>query len=171
VTSPVEVLHLTAAQAAAIAQEARRQEPAEACGFLQGTINGSSARVHAVCPAPNRAQRRDRFLIDAADVFAALQAARAAGEEVLGVYHSHPGGPAEPSAIDRRDAWGEWLHLIVALRRGGPTEMRCWRPAGDAGPKTSTVGETGTAVSAAGEAVSTAGDIGFFPVEIRAEGA
>jgi proteasome lid subunit RPN8/RPN11 len=50
---------------------------------------------------------------------------------LLGYYHSHPGGRAEPSVADRAHAWPEVSYLIVALDGFGMLEARSWRLAGD----------------------------------------
>lgn len=119
-------LHLPAELADRIRRHALRVYPAEACGFLLGSADAARAAVTDVRPERNRAATNDRFLIDASDVFQALQAAQRDGVELLGAYHSHPDGGDEPSATDRSEAWGEWLHLIVACeaRKVGP--MGCW---------------------------------------------
>lgn len=121
------MLRLSAGLIARLRAEAQRCYPDEACGFLLGVRERVAAEVRRVVEARNRAERSDRFLIDARDVFAAMQAARAAGEELIGVYHSHPDAAAEPSVVDRDDAWGDWLHLIVSCRGGTAAEMNCWR--------------------------------------------
>jgi proteasome lid subunit RPN8/RPN11 len=75
--------------------------------------------VHDVRPADNvAADRQRRFEVDPATLFAAIRAARDGGPPVLGHYHSHPGGSAEPSATDAAMIrhHGE-LWIIVA----GPT--------------------------------------------------
>jgi proteasome lid subunit RPN8/RPN11 len=131
VPTAIEVLHLPRELAARVHEEARQEYPAEACGFLLGSVAGKLATVRRVRPEANRATRRDRFLIDAEDVFAALQAGRATGDEIVGVYHSHPDAGSAPSATDRREAWGEWLQLIVACERGSVTGTSCWRSDGD----------------------------------------
>lgn len=84
------------------------------------------AAIVDVLPARNRAGRPDRYFIDAPDVWEAMQEAREAGRELLGVYHSHPDGDPEPSATDVDDAWGEWLHLIIGCRDGTAGEARAW---------------------------------------------
>jgi proteasome lid subunit RPN8/RPN11 len=121
------MIRLPQALAARISREARSSYPAEACGFLVGTSTGTEVTVRRVMVAENRAARPDRFLIDARDVFEALQSARGSGAELIGVYHSHPDGSADPSPTDLRDAWGDWLHLIVSCPAGVPGEVKCWR--------------------------------------------
>lgn len=49
-------------------------------------------------------ERRGYFEIDPQALIDAHRAARAGGPQVLGYYHSHPDGPAEPSAADRAQA-------------------------------------------------------------------
>jgi proteasome lid subunit RPN8/RPN11 len=68
-----------------------------------------------------------RFLIDPADHFAALRTARSRGLEVVGVYHSHPASPPEPSPRDL-DEFSEsgQLYAIVSLR-AEPAEIRLFR--------------------------------------------
>ncbi|MGD8328340.1 MAG: M67 family metallopeptidase [Acidobacteriota bacterium] len=143
----IDTLYLPTAIADNLRREAARCYPAEACGFLIGACSDVSAvekpPARVVSPAPsqrravveelrverNRAGREDRYLIDAADVFAAMRAARRAGNEILAVYHSHPDGHARPSHTDLRDAWGEWLYVIVACSADGAEEITCWRRA------------------------------------------
>ncbi len=66
-------------------------------------------------PARNPAPGLDRFDIDPADHIAAAKAARANGHAIIGCYHSHPGGRAEPSAADLAGAGEDnFLWLIAA---------------------------------------------------------
>lgn len=145
----IELLRLPAIIVDRLRREAVRCYPSEACGFLLGgrsdtraTEEGPRAlapaapsRRHAVVcelrAERNRAERDDRYLIDAADVFVAMREARAAGNEIVAVYHSHPDGRARPSATDLRDAWGEWLYVIVACSAKGAGRITCWRREGD----------------------------------------
>jgi desampylase len=91
----------------------------EVCGLLLGTAR----QVTAILPATNVAEdQTTRFEIDPAVQFAAIRAARAGGEPVIGHYHSHPGGRAIPSACDAAmiGSIGA-LWIIVA-----GTELRGW---------------------------------------------
>ena len=74
-----------------------------------------------------------RFEIDPAVLFAAHRAARAGGPALVGCYHSHPGGPALPSATDAARALDTgWIWLIVGedgekayrVREDGPIQGR-----------------------------------------------
>jgi proteasome lid subunit RPN8/RPN11 len=72
--------------------------PREACGLLFGTAE----RVDGVMAAINVAEDPERhFEIEPAALFAAIRAERSGGPKLVGYYHSHPTGRAEPSATDR----------------------------------------------------------------------
>jgi len=71
--------------------------PDECCGILLGRRQRIERAVAAANVAPDR---RDRFEIDPQALVDAYRAARAGGPDVIGFYHSHPRGPAEPSATD-----------------------------------------------------------------------
>lgn len=81
-------------------------------------------RVRNVAPAP-----RTRYELDPEATLAAVDAFEAAGEDLVGFYHSHPTGPAEPSATDRTQAtWSGYVYCIVLPREDA---VRAWRWTGD----------------------------------------
>ena len=54
--------------------------------------------------------------MDPAELIAAMRDLRNAGEELTGIYHSHPHGPAHPSKTDiERAYYPEAAQLIVSL--------------------------------------------------------
>lgn len=80
-----QIVHLAAGQAQ------------EVCGLLLG----EGGRITAILPAANVAADPARhFELDPAVLIAAHRAARQGGLGVLGHYHSHPSGRAEPSRTD-----------------------------------------------------------------------
>ena len=94
--------------------------PQEACGILLGegwriTEARPTANVH---PAP-----ATHFEIDPQALIDAHRAARAGGAAVIGYYHSHPSGPAAPSATDRAGASGDGR--VWAIIAGG--DVAFWR--------------------------------------------
>lgn len=105
--------------------------PEECCGFLLGVADadGGEVHVHRVLPARNEhPDRRDcRYLIAPETVLAARREARSLGLEVVGYYHSHTDGSAEPSAHDLRDAWPATSYLIVPVEDGVAGTPRSWR--------------------------------------------
>jgi proteasome lid subunit RPN8/RPN11 len=84
--------------------EAARASPAECCGILLGcgTLIEAARPATNVAPNPER-----RFEIDPQTLIDAHRASRGGGLRVVGYYHSHPNGPAEPSATDRRQSAGD----------------------------------------------------------------
>ncbi|MBV9993225.1 MAG: M67 family metallopeptidase [Alphaproteobacteria bacterium] len=81
---------------AALLAEARAAHPRECCGLLEGT----GKAVTALHPARNLADAPDRFEIDPALQFRL----RREGRNIVGCYHSHPDGAAEPSPRDAQAA-------------------------------------------------------------------
>ena len=81
--------------------EAAQSAPEECCGILLGRGD----LIEAASAAENvAAERARRFEIDPQALVDAHRAARCGGPAVLGYYHSHPAGPARPSATDREQA-------------------------------------------------------------------
>ena len=117
-------LRITDCGLRAVVGHAREAAPEECCGLLLGLgqeiVEAVRGRNIADHPAT-------RFLIDPADHFAALRAARARGLEVVGFYHSHPASPAEPSARDVAEfTYPGHLYAIVSLQ-SAPAEIRLFR--------------------------------------------
>lgn len=99
---------------------AERAQPEECCGLLLGAAHD----IRAFHEARNSAASpRTRYTINPEDHFAAIRAARAAGLEVVGAYHSHPVSDAVPSATDRAEAFPHFLFVIVSLM--GPSPAVC----------------------------------------------
>lgn len=114
-----EALSLMRAHAAAA-------HPHEACGILLGEGN----RITEARPAANvHPTPGTHFEIDPQALIDAHRAARAGGAaQVVGYYHSHPRGPAAPSATDRASAAGDGR--VWAILAG--EDARFWRD-GEAG--------------------------------------
>jgi proteasome lid subunit RPN8/RPN11 len=107
-------VELPPALAAAIAAAAAGALPHECCGLLEGTRDDAVFRVTALHPARNLSGEPERFQIDPADHFKAQKAARANGRAIIGCYHSHPHGAAQPSAADLAGAQeNDFLWLIA----------------------------------------------------------
>lgn len=108
-----------------IESEARTAYPGECCGLIGGSYNKDTAHALTLYPARNVAGRRDRFEIHPEDHFAALKRARAGGQAIIGCYHSHPNGAAQPSETDLAGGGEEnSLWLIAALDRAdGPVTL------------------------------------------------
>ncbi|MEN9683612.1 MAG: hypothetical protein RLZZ427_1363 [Pseudomonadota bacterium] len=105
-------IRLTSGVLATLREEATRAAPQEACGLLLG-----EAEITAVQPCRNvHPDPLQHFEIDPAALISAHRAARAGGAQVLGYYHSHPNGRAEPSATDRAAASGDGRIWAIVAR-------------------------------------------------------
>ncbi|TPG49746.1 M67 family peptidase [Sphingomonas glacialis] len=105
---------------AGLLNEAQLSPTREICGLLFGTAD----RIDTAQACPNVAPDPSRhFEIDPAALFAAHRAVRTGGTAVIGHYHSHPSGVANPSARDAEGAMGDdALWLIVTAG-----EARLWQ--------------------------------------------
>ena len=107
----------------------RQGYPRETCGLLLGVRRGDEHVVSQVLRARNLNVERaeDRYELDPEDFLSADREARAAGLDIVGIWHSHPDHPARPSATDRDGAWPGWSYVIVSVGREGVGEIRSWR--------------------------------------------
>lgn len=106
----MRLLLLDDALQARIAQDARAAFSRECCGLLEGVRDGDAVRVTALHPSSNLAADSDRFEIDPALQFRLLRE----GRTVVGCYHSHPGGQAEPSPRDAEGAGESGFVWLIA---------------------------------------------------------
>ena len=109
-------LHIDSPSLKLVADAAERAYPHEACGLLVGRVaEGGAFHVTEVVESPNLAPggQADRFEIDPALRLRLQREARDRGEAVIGIWHSHPDGPARPSATDLASAWEAGLVWVV----------------------------------------------------------
>jgi len=98
--------------------------PNEACALLQGSLDGE---ITEVIPTRNVDASPTSYTVDPEQMFAAYTRAEDMNQKILGVAHSHPNGPAAPSATDRDAALDpEWLYVIV----GSNSDIRAFRKLG-----------------------------------------
>jgi proteasome lid subunit RPN8/RPN11 len=125
------VIVLPATILSRIATSAQEAYPEECCGLLIGFRDADQrVRVTEIVEAANVAPppRRDRFEVDPAVRFATMRRLRSRPEEIVGHYHSHPDGPARPSAHDAASAYEpELFWLIVAVAAGRAGEAAAFR--------------------------------------------
>ena len=103
---------------AQILAAAKDAAPRECCGLVLGRRDGADAAATALHPARNLSENADRFEIAPQDHFAALRAAREAGQAVVGCYHSHPNGIATPSPADIAGAGEDNFLWLIATPDG-----------------------------------------------------
>lgn len=129
-------LRLNSAHHAALAALATAAFPCEACALLIGREDGDLLRLERIVPAANLAASPEReFELDPAVHVAELRRLREAGgpRKILGHWHSHPNGRAEPSAQDAAMIFDPaMLWLISAVDATGAAPPRAFRPRADA---------------------------------------
>ena len=110
------ILHLPDELAARVLLAVSRAYPNECCGLIEGIAVADGWRALDIHEAANIAENpRRRFLIDPQVQFDLMRRLRDAETSVIGCFHSHPDGPAEPSATDRAEAYeSDFLYLIAA---------------------------------------------------------
>lgn len=109
-------------------RHAENDYPHECCGFFYG-LEDDARLVHIARIADNATEsnRRRRFLIDPKDYQQAEKYAVDHDLELLGVYHSHPDHPAEPSEHDRKVAMPWFSYIIISVEGGEVADTRSWR--------------------------------------------
>ncbi len=109
------LIEVTSGAMTAMQQAAASALPNEACGILLGKNNRITGAIETrnVHPSP-----ATHFEIDPQALIDAYRVERGGGPEVLGYFHSHPNGRAEPSDIDQASAAGDGkLWAIIAADR------------------------------------------------------
>jgi [CysO sulfur-carrier protein]-S-L-cysteine hydrolase len=101
---------------------ARDEAPNECCGYVRAKAGTAEQVVRAV----NERHSPYGYELDAGSLFAANELDDEGFE--VGIYHSHPRSPAEPSQTDINLAsYPHWTYLIVSLENGDAPVVRGWR--------------------------------------------
>ena len=98
-------MRLTYAQWVLMRDHIMAQLPEEACGLIGG--QGDEARL--VLPVTNELHSPVRFRMSPQEQLDAFLRFEQAGLELIGIFHSHPRGPATPSPTDI----AEWMYADV----------------------------------------------------------
>jgi proteasome lid subunit RPN8/RPN11 len=89
--------------------------PEEACGLL----GGLGDQVRLVLPISNQDRSPMRYRMDPQEQVGAMLHIEDLGYEILGIYHSHPLGPGEPSEADTKEVtYPEAAYLIWSPLEG-----------------------------------------------------
>ena len=130
------MLQLTQDQLSLIVAQGLEGKPLEICGLLAGHTSGEDTVVVEVYPAESDDKSELTYTVNARDYMRAERAAREAGLEMVGIYHTHPATQPYPSPTDVRQAhWGDsedltfpgFSYLIVSLRDPDNPEARSFK--------------------------------------------
>ncbi len=108
----------------ALWNHALRDAPSECVGALGGIMQGSDmgsdmgsdTKIKTLYPLTNISPQPEReYLADPAGLLRALRGMEREGLSLVALYHSHPNGPALPSATDLRLAMYPVPYLIADI--------------------------------------------------------
>lgn len=108
--------------------------PEEGAGLLLGTVRERSKVVTEIITLENAREssaRHNRYLLTAEDYLHGENKAARRGLEVLGVFHSHPDHPNQPSEFDRDWAMPWFSYIITSVHAGQAKASRSWCLADD----------------------------------------
>ena len=105
--------------------------PEEGAGLMLGAVDTDDLRrVLTILPLANAREdsaRHNRYLITAQEMLFGEQEAMRLGFDILGVYHSHPDHPNQPSEFDRDWALPWYSYVITSVKQGKADGSRSWR--------------------------------------------
>lgn len=148
------VLSLSAAHRQTLIAQGQQWAPEECCGLLLGTVNGPSdhhgdrpnhlqkivqavvatpnvwhqeqPHLQSLDPRPTSRTNQEAFAIAPRDFLQVQKQARHQNLQIIGIYHSHPHSPPDPSAFDQAIAWEAYSYLILSPYPQGSWQMRSW---------------------------------------------
>jgi proteasome lid subunit RPN8/RPN11 len=104
--------------------------PEEGAGLMLGEISQDLRQVTEILTLPNVREdtaRHNRYLLSPEDYLKGEAEASRLSLDVLGVFHSHPDHPNQPSEFDRQWAWPNFSYLITSVMMGKALDSRAWR--------------------------------------------
>jgi proteasome lid subunit RPN8/RPN11 len=104
--------------------------PEEGAGLLLGHDHNGERVVQTLLKLTNAREdsaRHNRYLIKAEDILMGEQEAEKQGLSIVGIFHSHPDHPNQPSEFDREWAIPWYSYLITSVNLGQAVGSRSWR--------------------------------------------
>lgn len=122
-------LVLSATVADELLGHARSEQPNEACGLLAGDL--ASGLASRYLPARNAEASPLRYTVHPDDLVRIVFGIEDAGEDLVGIFHSHTHTPAVPSPTDLRAAqYPDAFYLLATLSDPDArpaAALRAWR--------------------------------------------
>jgi proteasome lid subunit RPN8/RPN11 len=111
-----------------ICRLAEEAYPSECCGLLLGKAEGTLKSIKDIWKTGNAAEagQHNRYVIPPQELLEAENFVRTRGWEIVGVYHSHPDHPSQPSVFDRKNAILHYSYIILRVVKGRARELTCW---------------------------------------------
>lgn len=103
--------------------------PEEGAGLMLGRIENGDRYVSSLLFLENAREdgaRHNRYLITAEDMLRGEKEAQAQGLTIIGIFHSHPDHPNQPSEFDREYAIPWYSYLITRVDAGKAAGSSSW---------------------------------------------
>ncbi len=121
------MLEIAAAFRDEVVAHCRSRYPKEACGLLAGPSDGAW-RVAAVYPMANVEDSPIGYSMDPLEQLHVEKRMRAAGQRLIGIYHSHTASAAYPSPVDvSRAISPDVSYVLVSLTDQANPAFRSYR--------------------------------------------
>lgn len=105
----------------AMVEHAFTELPNECCGLLLGR----EGTIEHIIPMKSNPPAPDAYFMDPLQQVEVFTKMEARGEALLGIYHSHPAGPATPSGADLQLAYHpDTVYFIISLADREKPEVR-----------------------------------------------
>ena len=127
-------LEITADLLKQIHQHGEKAYPSEGAGFLLGESGENMRVVTAILKLSNAREesaQHNRYLLTPQDMLRSEQEAARLWLDVIGVFHSHPDHPNQPSEFDREWAMPWFSYIITSVNQGTAAGSRSWRLSDD----------------------------------------
>ncbi len=107
---------------------AERAYPEECCGAMVGAAEAGVKSVYRAVPFENvfQGDRTKHYEIRPEDLLESDRIARETGQQVVGIYHSHPNGGAYFSDQDLRDSWPWYSFVVLSVVEGRFDQARAF---------------------------------------------
>lgn len=109
---------------------AKAAYPRECCGALLGTQAGGERHARIARPMRNAFEgaQEDTYQLDPAEQFAVEKEARAAGLDVVGIFHSHPDCDAYFSVRDLANSCPWYSFVVLSIKNGEFDHANSFQP-------------------------------------------
>jgi proteasome lid subunit RPN8/RPN11 len=104
--------------------------PEEGAGVLIGRVESEDRLVDHILLLSNQFEsnlRHRRYMITPQDMLRVEEFTDGLGLEIIGIFHSHPDHPAQPSEFDRERALPWYSYLITSVQDRKALDSRSWR--------------------------------------------
>jgi proteasome lid subunit RPN8/RPN11 len=123
-------IHIPAPILTQIQSHGESAYPEEGAGLMLGQIDQGERKVLSLLFLDNAREdgaRHNRYLITADNMLRGEKEAERLGLSIVGIFHSHPDHPNQPSEFDREYAIPWYSYLITSVNQGKAGNSRCWR--------------------------------------------